>query len=245
MMRRPVQWQIGTGCGLLLLLASGMVQAHIPLTPSIVDDALDQIDNARAAAESNTETRAPALYELAKRATGLMDLLNQEVGLHGFEQRELLDAAVAAAAAHGVEITWSEAHQRYFYRGEAYSRYLELVPDGLEAANSRFHLIETGFYLGDTADRAQLDARVAMARDYLRLFPDTSNAERVAMFLAIDYRDLWRICMAADEKACKICYAKRLREHLHALSTRYAEGKTGEMARAFLARFEAELANGG
>ena len=242
MIWRPVRRQIG--CGLLVLLASGMVQAHIPLTPSIVDDALDEIENARSAAESNTASRPTALYELAIRATGLMDLLNQEVGLHGFEQRELLDAAVAAAADLGIEITWSEAHQRYFYRGAAYSRYLELVPDGLEAANSRFHLIETGFYLSDTANRAQLDARLAMSRDYLRLYPDTSNAERVAMFLAIDYRDLWRICRAADEQACETRYAKLLREHLNAVSTRYGEGKTGEMARTLLARFEAELANG-
>ncbi len=228
--------------GAALLLLAAAVQAHIPLTQSIIDDALGDIAAARTAAGNDTGSKAQALYELAMRATALMDLLNQEIALHGLEQQDLLASAVASAAELGVDIRWSGEHERYFYTGEAYARYLELVPDGLNAANSRFHLIETGFYLGDAGDRDELDARITLAREYLQLYPDTANAARVAIFLAIDYRDLWRSCRAAADAACAERSAALLREHLDAVSARYGDDKTGQMARALLARFDAEAA---
>lgn len=239
-MRRSVKTSLGIGWALLLVAATA--DAHIPLTQRIIDDALGDIAEARTAAESETGERAPALYELATRATALMDLLNQEIALHGLEQQELLDDAVASAASLGVDIRWSAAHERYFYTGAAYARYLELVGDGLEAANSRFHLIETGFYLGDAGDRDELAARIEMADDYLDLYPDTANAARVAIFLAIDYRDLWRLCRARDDAACIERAASQLREHLDAASTSYGDDRTGQMVRALLARFDAEAA---
>ncbi len=160
------------------------------------------------------------------------------------DQQSLLDEAVSRAAGLGVEIAWSEDHQRYFYMGSAYRRYLELVPEGLNAANSRYHLIETGFYRGNAENREELAARTAIESDFLRRYPKFGNAGRVAMFLAIDYRDLWRTCRATDDHECADRYAKLNRDHLEAVSARYADGKTGELARALLQRFEAEIADG-
>ncbi len=61
---------------------------------------------------------------------------------------------------------------------------------------------------------------------------------------AIDYRDLWRTCRAAHDHECADRYSKLNRNHLEAVSARYADGKTGELARTLLQRFEAEIADG-
>ena len=231
---------------ILLLFVVGSAHAHIPLSPAILDNAFEDIEQAQATADAETGTaeRAIAIHDLAIEANGLMVLLNQEIQLQGTYQQNLLDEAVARAAGLGIEITWSEDHQRYFYTGRAYHRYLELMPDGLYAANSRYHLIETGFYRGDAGNREELAARTAIESDFLRRHPEFSNAGRVAMFLAIDYRDLWRTCRAADDSECMDRYAKLNRDHLAAVSARYADSKTGELARTLQQRFEAEIADG-
>jgi hypothetical protein len=227
------------------LLGVGSVHAHIPLTPTILNDALIEIEQAQAAVSEETESgnRAAALYVSAVAASKLTTLLNQEVQLHGFDQKALLDAAVARALELGAEIIWSEDHEQYFYTGDAYRQYLAIVPNGIEAANSRYQLIELGFYLGSTESREEQAARAAVESDFLRVYPEFGNAERVAMFLAIDYRDLWRLCSASDDRDCAEHYAKLNREHLDAVAARYADGRTGELARTLLQRFEAEIAN--
>ena len=231
---------------ILLLFVVGSAHAHIPLSPAILDDAFEDIEQAQATVDAETETakKAVAIYGLAISASGLMTLLNQEIQLHGMDQQSLLDEAVSRAADLGVEITWSENHERYFYIGGAYRRYLELAPEGLYAANSRYHLIETGFYRGNAGNREELAAQAALERDFLRHYPKFGNAGRVAMFLAIDYRDLWRVCHATNERECADRYAKLNRNHLEAVSAHYADGKTGELARTLLQRFEAEITNG-
>ncbi len=231
---------------ILLLFVVGSAHAHIPLSPAILDDAFEDIEQAQATVDAETETakKAAAVYDLAIKANGLMMLLNEEIQIHGMDQQNLLDEAVARAAGLGIEITWSEDHQRYFYTGGAYHRYLELMPDGLYAANSRYHLIETGFYRGNAEYREGLVARAAMENDFLHRYPEFGNAGRVAMFLAIDYRDLWRICRAADDFECVDRYAKLNRDHLAAVSARYADSETAELARTLLQRFEAEIADG-
>jgi hypothetical protein len=231
---------------ILLLFVVGSAHAHIPLSPAILNDAFEDIEQAQATVDTETETakKAAAVYDLALKANGLMMLLNQEIQLHGMDQQSLLDEAVAGAAGLSIEITWSEDHQRYFYTGGAYHRYLELMPDGLYAANSRYHLIETGFYRGNAENREDLVARAAMESDFLHRYPKFGNAGRVAMFLGIDYRDLWRTCRAADDFECMDRYSKLNRDHLAAVSAHYADSKTGELARTLLQRFEAEVAGG-
>ena len=140
MMRPRARLSIFTRFTTLLLVAVGSAHAHIPLTPEILDDAFEELEQARAKADGETETagKAAAIYAFAIKATELMTLLNQEIQLHGVGQQDLLDETVSRAAGLGVEITWSQDHERYFYTGNAYRQYLQLVPEGLNAANSRF-----------------------------------------------------------------------------------------------------------
>lgn len=230
---------------LILLLAFGSAQAHIPLSPDILNDAFEELERARDAAdtEATKAAQAEAIYNTALAATELMNLLNQEVQLHGFEQQQLLDEAISVAATLGVEITWSEKHERYFYAGNAYQRYLDVQPNGINAANSRYYLIETGFYLGSTEDRDAIVTRATIENQFLQRYPEFGNAGRVAMFLAIDYRDLWRICNAKKQRECADQYAKLNRDHLAAISVSFEGSRTADLARTFLQRFEAEIAN--
>lgn len=235
----------GLACFTVLsLLVALSAQAHIPLSREILDDAFEELVAAQTAADGETKTvkKAAAVYDFALKATDLVAVLNQEINLHGKEQQQLLDDAVTRAAELGIEISWSEDHERYFHAGAAYKRYLDLAPGGLNAANSRYHLIETGFYLGDADNREELIARSAMESEFLRRHPEFGNAGRVAMFLGIDYRDLWRLCHATDDRECADRYAHLNCDHLAAVAARYADEKTGDLARTLLRRFEAELA---
>ena len=78
---------------LLLLAVVGSAHAHIPLTPEILNDALDELEDAQAKAETekNKSKQAAAIYDIALTANGLMNLLNEEVQLQGFSQQSLLD----------------------------------------------------------------------------------------------------------------------------------------------------------
>ncbi len=229
---------------ILLLLACASAQAHIPLTPAILDDAFEELKRAQVAAyaETTTEMQAAAIYEIALAASGLMTLLNDEVQLHGFDQLSLLEDAISTASGLGVDISWSENHQRYFYAGTAYRRYLEVSPQGIYAANSHYALIETSFYLGNAEDLEAILARAATENDFLQRYPEFGEVGRVAMFLAIDYRDIWRIYNAANERESAQHYAKLNRDHLAAISVRYDGSRTADLARTFLQRFEAEIA---
>ena len=228
---------------LSLLFAASAALAHIPLTQAIVDDAFEEIAAARAAVEdaADDDARAAAFYELGVESTKLMDLLNQELRLHGTEQLDLLHDTVITAASRDIGIIWSPAHERYFYTGAAYRQYLDLRPGGPNAANSLFHLIETGFYLGDPTDRSALLERVEMERDFLERFRDVGSAGDVAMFLAIDYRDLWRLCNETEDTECADRYAALNREHLEGTIAGKNE-RASKLARSFLARFESEIA---
>lgn len=230
---------------LLLLAIVGSAHAHIPLSPAILDDAFEELQHAQAAAENATDktVQAAAIYDIARAANELMALLNQEVQFHGFDQQSLLDEVVFRAVDLGVEILWSENHERYFYAGYAFRRYLEVMPEGINAANSHYHLIENGFYLGDAENRESMVARANIENEFLQQYPDFDNAGRVAMFLSIDYRDIWRNCKAANDAECTIHYAKLNRDHLAATSVRYDGSRTAELAQTMLQRFETEIEN--
>jgi hypothetical protein len=231
------------GCRVaVLLLASAVALAHVWLSAEIVDGAMADLRKftERAGTAADRGERAAAWYEVATTASELTDLMNEEVAGHGTEQQRLLDEAVARAGEIGVRITWSAEHRRYFYLGDAYARYLSAAPDGINAADSRYQLIEVDFYHGDVGDFDMLVRRADDKRDFLQRYPAFGDAGRVAMFLAVDYRDLWRQCRERGDETCAKRYAARLREHLASAADRYAEDRTGPLLQEFSRRFEIE-----
>lgn len=227
-----------------LLLVAIPAFAHVWLSPEIVDGSmadLQKLQREIAATENETE-QAAAWFEFATTASELTGLMNEEVAAHGMEQGRLLDEAVARAGELGADIVWSEEHKRYFYLGQAYAKYLDLAPDGLHAVDSRYHLIGIDFYQGDASDLDALAARAADKRDFLQRYPSFGDADRVAIYLAVDYRDLWRLCNAQDDGDCADRYTQLLRQHLAWVAGHFTNGKTADLAREFLRRFDEEVA---
>ena len=88
-----------------------------------------ELDEARARAT----IIADALFALGEEANALALLMSREVAAHGQQQQGLLELALTRTSALGVDITWSSGHQRYFYDGAAFRRYLELAPESPDA----------------------------------------------------------------------------------------------------------------
>lgn len=231
----------------LLLCLSGIAGAHIWLTPEALDSAISDIEKSRSEAQS-AETRADeaqAVFDLAQAASALATLLNDEYAVHGNEQKELLSSAMEMAAEVGVTITWSDYHERHFYDGAAYSRYIELAPNGPQAAESAYQLIELHFYQVDDTSVENLSGRAEAKRQFLDKFPDFHASPRVAMFLGVDYRDLWRQCRQDRDRACAEKYSALAEEQFRSISARYANSEISEVARRMLDRFEKEREDAG
>lgn len=228
-----------------LLLCLGVVaNAHIFLTLQSLDDAIAGIVEAQSAldgASVGSSSEEPT-FRLGEAATELTALMNEEVRAHGRQQDALLSAAVSRAAAAGVEIAWSDDHQRYFYDGAAFERYLAISPDGRHSASSRFRLIELDFYLGDAETVAALARRAAAKEDFLARFPGYREAARVAVFLGVDYRDIWRLCRAQGDAECASAYLRRAVEQLRSVSRTYVDSDDGEIAGRLLERLKNEAA---
>lgn len=228
----------------LLLCISVVANAHIFLTPQSLDDAIAGIVEAQSALDGapvGSSSEEPT-FRLGEAATELTALMNQEIRAHGRQQDALLAAAVNRASAAGVEIAWSDDHQRYFYDGAAFERYLAISPNGRHSASSRFRLIELDFYLGDSETVPALERRVVEKADFLAQFPGYHEAARVALFLAVDYRDIWRLCRAQGDAECASTYLRRAVEQLHSVSRTYVDSDNGEIAGRLLERLQTEAA---
>jgi hypothetical protein len=185
---------------------------------------------------------ADAVFTLGEEARALADLMSKEVAAHGWQQKPMLELALRRTAALGVHIAWSAAHQRFFYDGEAYRRYLEAAPEGMHAADSMFQLLWYDFYQAETADHAALVAQAAYAKEFLRRFPDSANAAEAGLFLAINYRDLWRGCRQSTAEDCDGRYAALAREQFRRVATEHAGSDQSEIASRLLQRFDMEAA---
>lgn len=230
---------------LRIMLLTGLLHvtnagAHLFVTGETLDDALGSIEAHAAAEESDGETAEAeqvydeSLYRLGEAAWALAELMNEEVRAHGLEQWPLMTQGVERARALGVDIKWSEDHQRFFYDGAAYRRYLARVPGGQFAADSRYRLIELDFYLGEP-DIPALAEKARAKREFLDDYPAFPARARVGLFLGIDYRDLYRLCL--DEHAdCEPDYAQLAIEQFRKIAEANADDDSGELARRLLER---------
>lgn len=229
---------------LLVVLAALDASAHEFLTRETLDDAIERIGDIQQAL-SGSDGKAVLvddIYRLGNAAEALVTLINEDVRAHGLDQENLIFGGLDRAAALGVEIDWSSQHKRFFYDGAAWRRYIELAPKGPFAADSRYNLIERNFYLApaDTIDSLQESA--AIKGRFLYDYPDFREASRVALFLGIDYRDLYRLCLKQPDANCQSDYAKLATEQFGQIAGRYAGTDTAEIAERFRARLEGEVA---
>ena len=227
-------------CCLLHAVDAG---AHLFLTAETLEDALERIGELRKAASQQGDERVDhePLYRLGEAAWELTEMMNEEVRAHGLEQRTLMTEGIERAEALGISLSWSDDHQRFFYDGEAYRRYLELAPEGAFAADSRYRLIELDFYLGPADSIEALEAKAKKEREFLEAYPYFPASARIGLFLGIDYRDLYRLCLERGDTGCAKEYAKRAIEQFQAIAEAHPESDSGEIARRLLRRTQSEI----
>lgn len=224
----------------VLLLAAG-AQAHTWLTQDTVNRMLDRMTVASAQiAAGNRAPDGQALYELANAASGLATLMNEEFAAHGAEQRELLLSAIDGAEAAGAYILWSGSHNRFFYDGDAYRRFVEVSEPGELDAEARYYLIETDFYLGDARNKSALLSRIDEKVEFLDNYPEFRERARVTLFLGIDHRDLWRLCRELGDSPCEQSNAELAAEQFRAVRDQNPDDEIGEVGERLLARMDGE-----
>lgn len=229
---------------LLALLLPSLVYADTILGGEYLDDTLRQMRQLTQQLQDTSpgSAQAKTTFALGLKAAALAELLSKEVSAHGEQQRPLLDSAVKRAAQLNIGIGWSSDHQRYFYDGAAFQRYLELAPEGRFAADSWFQTVQQDFYYADQRDPVSLTRAAARKQAFLDKFPQHNNIGKVGIFLGIDYRDIWRRCRELEDPVCAAHYRELTRGQLRKVAAVNAGTNTSEIAARMLRRFELELA---
>lgn len=229
----------------LLLLAFCSAHAHVQLSGPILNTAIDDIQRLQENAANSDEAgaKAAALFEIASIATEIVSLMNADVVAHNAAQAELLSESLRRVNAIGLGISWSEEHKRYFYDCAGYQEYLRLMPDGVRAADSLFHVLERSYYLDDNVDTNALELRAAEKFGFLRRFPDYGEAAKIRIFLSIDYRDLSRLCRERKDKECDTTFNMLAREQLQLIIDDTPDSPHAAVAVGLLDRFEQEFSH--
>lgn len=227
----------------LFLLINSVANAHVQLTEQILATSVSDIRELQktiANLDNNQiEARAAAAFEIAATSTDLVALMNADAAAHNSSQTDILIDAVQRLSEADIGVTWSEAHQRYFYDCAEYEAYLRLLPNGVRAADSLFHVLERDYFQSD--DTEMLEVRAAQKFGFLQRFPDYGEAARIQIFLSIDYRDLWRLCAAREDHECTAQFSALAFEQLQNLLESSPDGAYAAIATGLLERFEEEF----
>jgi hypothetical protein len=182
-----------------------------------------------------------AAYALGLEAAALAELLSKEVAAHGDPEDLMIATTVQGAAEVGVVIHWSREHQRYYYDGAAFRRYLELAPSGSNAADCWFRIIEQGFYYSKDLDRDSLASAATQKQEFLTNYPSYEKADKIGIYLSIDYRDLWRGCRDTGDRECAAHYLDLAQETLQGIAADFSDMNSGDIAARMLMRVEKEM----
>jgi len=137
-------------------------------------------------------TRVEALFQLGAEADALAGTMNLEVESHGMQERALLDLALSRSKELGVGIAYNGAKKKFFYDGAAFAGYLEQAPRGAHAAAAEFKLLSYAFYQASADDVGTMAAAAAAKRQFLARHPRFEANAEMRLYLAVDYRDLFK-----------------------------------------------------
>lgn len=227
--------------GLLVLCAAARGGADVILTSEALNASLKNLQRQnQRMQEGSPELRAAATFDLGVEADALSTLLSDEVAAHGMQERQLLELALRRTRDIGVNIQWMIAKDRFFYDGDAFRRYLALAPSGPKAAESAFWLVETEFYQTSGGDPQAILAAIDRKKAFLGRHPAFQLAPDVGVFLAIDYRDLYRHHRDAGDAARAAHFETLAREQFGRVAARHPGADQGRIAAEMLRRLEAE-----
>jgi uncharacterized membrane-anchored protein YhcB (DUF1043 family) len=224
-----------------LVLAAGAAQADVIMTAAGLNATLKSMERLTGqAAAGSAATRAEAAYQLGVLADRLASLMNDEVQSHGMEQRELIDLALGRTKELGIAIAYNRDKKKFFYDGAAFRRYLDVAPHGAHAANAEFTLLAYQFYQSDGTNLDELLAAADTTKRFLARHPAFKANAELALYLAVDYRDLYRHYRDANDPAAAEKFRWLTRAAYQRIATRYPGTEQAQSARQLLRRFEEE-----
>jgi hypothetical protein len=176
-----------------MTLVATAAHADIIMSAPQLNATLKTMDRlTRAASSSAAHDHDEALFQLGAEADSLASIMNLEVESHGMQERELLDLALSRTKELGVAIAYNRDKKKFFYDGAAFADYLKAAPRGAHAAVAEFKLLSYQFYQSPATDTAALTAAADAKKRFLARYPRFDANAEVRLYLAVDYRDLYR-----------------------------------------------------
>jgi hypothetical protein len=237
--RRPIAL---AAAGLLVAVAA---RADVIMTPAGLNATLKTLERLKQQTASGPDAqRADATFRIGAEADGLATLMNDEVISHGMEQRELLDLALSRTKQLGIAIAYDREKKKFFYDGAAFQQYLDASPRGAHAADAEFMLISYQFYKSTGTDAQALVAAADLKKRFLARHPTFKANPELSLYLAIDYRDLYRLSLDAHDPAAAEKYRLLTRAEYQRIGRQYPGTEQAASARQLLRRFDEEIRGG-
>ena len=228
----------------LLILGTMVLPAggDIIMTPVGLNQTLKKMVQLKRQIESGSpQEKAEALLQLGVESKALATLINDEMTAHGMEQKALIDLSLKRTKALGIAITYNQQKDQFFYDGEAFGLYIEQEPVGRHVAVAKFNLLEKQFFESSGRDIESLLKGLKPNQEFLTRYPEFERNGEVRLFLAIDYRDLYRYYRDRNEIANLGKYEKLARQQFQSIVKVHPNTDQSEIARELLNRLNEEI----
>ena len=222
-------------CTLIVTVVATAARADVIMSAAALNATLKEMETLqREAASRAAREREEALFRLGSEADALASLMNLEVESHGMQERELLDLALSRTKELGVGIAYNRDKKQFFYDGAAFAGYLKAAPGGAHAAAAEFKLLSYQFYQLSAADTPALLAAADATTRFLSRYPTFEANAEVRLYVAVDYRDLYRRYTEAREAGNAAKYRQLAREECLRIERQYPKTDQADAARQLL-----------
>ena len=213
------------------MLVASAASADVVMTAGGLNSTLKTMEKLQQRAVGGPgAARAEALFQLGAEADALAALMNQEVESHGMQERELLDLALSRTKELGVGIAYNRSKKKFFYDGAAFTEYLSASPRGEHAAAAEFKLLSYAFYLSEATDVAALASAADTKKRFLARYPRFDGNIELRLYLAVDYRDLYRRYTDARDAANASKYRQLARAECQRIAKLYPHTEQADAA---------------
>jgi hypothetical protein len=224
-----------------LLAGADGARADVIMTPAGLNATLKKMERLKQeAALGPAAHQADAIFELGAESDGLAALINDEIASHGMEQRALIDLALSRTKELGISIAYDREKKKFFYDGAAFQQYLKAAPRGPRAADAEFTLLSYQFYKSTGTDVQALLAGAEAKKRFLARYPKFKANAELSLYLAVDYRDVYRRYREAGDAAAAEKYRLLTRAEYQRILRQYPGTEQGSSARQLLRRFDEE-----
>jgi Domain of unknown function (DUF6702) len=227
-----------TVAAVAMVLVATAAEADVIMSAAGLNTTLKTMEKlTREIADANPQ-RADALFRFGAEADALASLMNLEVESHGMQERALLDLALSRTKELGVTIAYNREKKKFFYDGAAFVEYVKAAPRGAHAAAAEFKLLSYQFYQSSANDVATLTAAADSKKRFLARYPRFEANAEMRLYLAVDYRDLYRQHADAHDAANAAKYRQLARTECKRIARLYPRTEQADAARQLLRALE-------